>query len=302
MLTLRRPGQMFFFALAAAFPVVASAQGVVTPQPVGTETIVQTSPATTPPNMIGSHQIDRFEAIRQLQTDLKSDANNIANWTILGELAHEVALDIPQGQDEAYYTLSRQAYEHAAQLDPTNNGLKSALQFAREQETNAAAFDARRSQGVSTYLEARRREMAANGVIPTLRVYETPTMPTPTTTAGQPATPTYGSAYPTPTYRPYYNQQANQPYSYNQFSNGYVPPTTTGTTTSAPTTLRQFGQQLPGVLLNAEPIAVLEFVYSGRWWAGAFTPAGQRPCCFQVFRKIESSPPNSRTGQPRPRV
>ena len=44
--------------------------------------------------MIGSHQIDRFEAIRQLQQSLRANPNNTADWVILGELAHEVALDV----------------------------------------------------------------------------------------------------------------------------------------------------------------------------------------------------------------
>ncbi len=225
-------------------------------------TVVQTGPVTTTTTTqsangtptIGSHQIDRFDAIRQLQADVRSDANNLANWAILGELAHEVAVDLPQGQDDAYYTLSREAYERAAQLDPNNNGLKAAVQFARDQEANAATFDAQRRQGVATYLDARRREMATYGVNPTVQVYE-PAAPT-TTVAAAPAqpvavaNPNYGPNYPTQSYRPLYNQQAQQPYSYNQYANGYTPNNTAGTQTAAPTTLRQYGQQLPGVLIN----------------------------------------------------
>lgn len=289
-MTPHRPGLRSLLALAAlATPAVASAQvpaqvggraieraGVIEPQvitttpvqapgavvgtpvPARATTVVGTLTGVAPPT-IGSHQIDRFAAIRQLQADLKSDANNVINWTILGELAHEVALDLPEGQDDAYYTMSRDAYEHAAALDPTNNGLKAALQFAREQETGAAAFDAQRRQGVATYLDARRREMSATGVNPTVMVYETPgTMGTPvapgTTVVNGPVT--TSTAYPTPNYRPYYNAQANQPYSYNQYSNGYLPPrlpagnNASGVATPAPTTLRQYGQQLPGVLIN----------------------------------------------------
>ena len=75
-------------------------------------TVVQTMPGMlASSNTIGTHQIDRFAAINQLQADLKSDTNNLANWAILGELAHEVALDLPEGQDNAYYKLSRQSYE-----------------------------------------------------------------------------------------------------------------------------------------------------------------------------------------------
>ena len=268
MLSIRRPISICCLTLAA-WPLAASAQVAVPPSPsapvvggtaiqtdpkssitytlVSTEPAVQSAPATT----IGSHQIDRFEAIRQLQADVASDANNVANWTILGELAHEVALDLPQGQDDAYYTLSRQAYERAAQLEPANQGLRSAVQFAREQETNAAAFDAKRRQGVATYLEARRREMAANGVNPTVLVYETPAPIPTTTTVGQPVTnQPYSTTYPTATYRPYYNPQAQQALGYNQYSNGYTPATTAGAQTAAPMTLRQYGQQLPGVIMN----------------------------------------------------
>lgn len=259
MMNPRRSGSKLLISLLAAWPVAASAQAptpVTTFNPVVSGTVVQAAPAaasaTMPGAPIGGHQIDRFEAIRQLQDDVKSDPNNIINWTILGELAHEVALDIPQGQDDAYYTLSRAAYERASQLDPNNAGLRSAVAFAREQETNAAAFDARRRQGVSTYLEARRREMAATGVNPTLLVYETypttivPPPNSPTATGNQP----YASGYPTPTYRPYYNTQSQQPYGYNQYSTGYVPPTTNTNQAVAPTTLRQLGQQLPGAIFN----------------------------------------------------
>ncbi len=242
-------------AFVAAAVAVAASQGqdpAVAPQ----------APAAS--STIGSHQIDRYEAIRQLQLAARSDPNNVANWVILGELAHEVALDLPQEQDDPYYKLSRDAYERALALDPANNGLKAAVQFAREQEANAPTFDAQRRRGVATYLDARRREMAQNGVNPTVLVYETPTplpstlpaaqppqrtQPTPIT-AGQPRpgqAPTY--AYPTPTYRPYYNPQGQQPYGYNQYSDGYAPPAANAAQ-APPTTLRQFGQQLPGLLLN----------------------------------------------------
>ena len=222
--------------------------------PIATLALAQGQGQVAPPSTIGSHQIDRFEAIRQLQNDLNSDNTSVANWTILGELAHEVALDIPNGQDDAYYKLSREAYERASQLDPNNVGLRSAVQFARDQEANAAAFDARRRQGVATYLEARRREMAANGVNPTVMVYESAPMAPPMNgvNGAQPnnANQPYATGYPTPTYRPYYNPQSQQPLNYNQYSNGYVPPTANPNQVAPPTTLRQFGQQLPGMLIN----------------------------------------------------
>lgn len=273
-----RPGFRSFLTLAMlAAPAVSSAQ-IQVGQPVRIireevrpalvqPQVITTTPAVATPT-IGSHQIDRFEAIRQLQADLRSDANNVVNWTILGELAHEVALDLPEGQDDAYYKMSREAYERAAALEPANNGLRAAVQFAREQEAGAAAFDAQRRQGVNTYLDARRREMIATGVNPTVMVYETPagtvttTTTAPTLANGVPVANgttvvngpvTTNPAYPTASYRPYYNAQANQPYSYNQYSSGYLPATSTGAVTGstvAPTTLRQYGQQLPGVLMN----------------------------------------------------
>ena len=214
-------------------------------------TVVQTLPAApVASSTIGTHQIDRFAAINQLQADLKSDANNLANWAILAELAHEVALDLPEGQDNAYYQLSSQAYQNAARLDPNNEGLKAAVQFARDQVTNSATFDAQRRQAVGTYLDSRRREMATNGVNPSVVVYEasqsTITQSNGTTTAG----------YPTRTYRPLYNAQAQQPYSYNQYQNAYSSPAvapagaTATNPTAAPTTLREFGRQLPGVIIN----------------------------------------------------
>lgn len=242
-----RPGWALILTAAAALPAAARAQ----------------APANPPSTTIGSHQIDRFQAIAQLQADLRSDPNSLANWVILGELAHEVAGDLPQGQDDAYYKLSRESYERAVQLDPNNNGLKAAVQFARDQEANAAAFDAQRSRGVATYLAARRSEIAANGANPTVQVYESPAPSQAITYAPQsgvvqqPAQvqpgqvqPAYAqSAYPQPTYRPYYNAQQAQPLQYNQYSNGYVPPANSNQA-APPTTLRQFGQQLPGLLLN----------------------------------------------------
>ncbi len=166
-------------ALLAALAAGSAARAQAPPPPPGAQgpvgaTTTSTERVVPAPSTIGSHQIDRFEAIRQLQGDTRSDPNNVANWVILGELAHEVALDLPQEQDDPYYQLSRVAYERALALDPNNNGLKAAVQFAKEQEANAANFDAQRRRGVAAYLAARRAEMATNGVNPTLLVYEAP--------------------------------------------------------------------------------------------------------------------------------
>jgi cytochrome c-type biogenesis protein CcmH/NrfG len=115
----RWQGWALLLSAVASYPSGAAAQAPASPAPR--------------PTTIGSHQIDRFEAIRQLQADLRSDPNSLANWVILGELSHEVALDVPDGQDDVYYRMSREAYEKALQLDPNNNGLKAAVQFARDQ-------------------------------------------------------------------------------------------------------------------------------------------------------------------------
>ncbi len=224
------------------------------------------APALAPqaaPATIGSHQIDRYEAIRQLQADTRSEPNGVANWVILGELAHEVALDLPPEQDDAYYQLSQAAYERALALEPTNNGLRAAVQFAKDQAANAPTFDAGRKQGVNAYLNARRREMAANGIHPTLLVYESQANPAAAAPAAvAPANPAQvgqlhpqalPQAAPAATYRPYYNPQSQQSYGYNQYSNSYSPPAaqaTQGGQAVQPTTLRQLGQQVPGVLFN----------------------------------------------------
>ena len=52
--------------------------------------------------------------------------------------------------------------------------------------------------------------------------------------------------YPTPVYQPFYSPQG-QPLTYQQYSNGYLPP---NPSTAPPMTLRQYSQQLPGMLMN----------------------------------------------------
>ena len=219
--------------------------------------IAQNQPVPAPPagNTIGSHQIDRFEAIRQLQAATRTSPNHVAGWVILGELAHEVALDLPQEQDDPYYQLSRVAYERALALEPNNNGLRAAVQFAKDQEANAVNFDAQRRRGVVAYLAARRAEMGTSGINPTVLVYEPPAAaPAANPAAGAIAAPAQAAPnqvqpqpYPTPTYRPFYNAQSQQPYGYNQYQNGYAPPVNQA---APPTTLRQLGQQVPGAIFN----------------------------------------------------
>ena len=178
------------------------------------------APAQTPPTpsrtlpeaMIGSHQIDRYEAIRQLQSELRSQPNNKEDWVILGELAHEVAYELPREQDTAYYRISRDAYEHALQLDPNNPGLRAAVQFAKDQEAGAARFDEAKRRGVAAYLAARRRELSLSGASPTLRVYSS-------------SAPAQGGTAPAasyPSYVPYAPAQG-QPFTYERYSSSALP-------------------------------------------------------------------------------
>ena len=210
------------------------------------------------PAVIGSHQIDRYEAIKQLQQTLKDKPDNALDWVILGELAHEVAMDLPPDQAANYYRMSREAYEKALRLEPDNAGLKAAAQFARDQESNANQFSDRRRQAVGTYLDARRREMAQSGPNPTVEVYSTPVAPSatagnqvvqPAPVAGQPGvaatTVMPAQAYPYAVYQPFAPTQGS-PYTYQQYSNAYAP----GTWAGQPTTMRQYAQQLPQVLMN----------------------------------------------------
>src|SRR4051812_21522073 len=69
---------------------------------------------------LGSHHIDRYEAIQQLITALKADPKLLQDWIILGELAQEVAADAPRTQAPGYYKLARQSFEAALKLSPND--------------------------------------------------------------------------------------------------------------------------------------------------------------------------------------
>ena len=172
---------------------------------------------------IGTHQIDRFEAIHLLQESLKSTPNDAAAWIVLGELAHEVAQDLSSQDDEPYYKLSQEAYEKALALQPKNAGLKAAVEFAREQKAGAAQWDQARRDAASSYVEVRKSELAASGFNPTVQaLHLTPPAPpaavaaTNSAPASQPAV-----IYQYPVYQPYYVQGA-QPYTYQQYAGGYL--------------------------------------------------------------------------------
>jgi hypothetical protein len=175
---------------------------------------------------IGTHQIDRFEAIHFLQESLKSNPTDVAGWIVLGELAHEVAQDLSSQDDEPYYKLSQEAYEKALALQPKNAGLKAALEFAREQKAGAAQWDQTRREAASSYVEVRKSEVASSGFNPTVQVYSPPVPPAPPTppeavaaTNSAPAQP--GVIYQYPVYQPYYIQ-GTQPYTYQQYAGGYL--------------------------------------------------------------------------------
>lgn len=256
MRTLRMTGGAIALAAVAALPATAWDDP---PQAQAPAPPAARQPATT--NVIGTHQINRYAAIQQLQEDLKAKPDNLADWLILGELALEVAEDLPDAQAEKYHTMSRQAFEKALALDPDNAGLKAAVQFAKDREANAEALAASRTQATTNYLAARRRELAQPGASPTVQVYTSPpvttmrTLPAPRANldpnvAPAGATVTTYPVYPQPVYQPYYTPQG-QPYTYQQYSNSYYPPgSTIGTPNGSATTLRQYIQQFPRVMTN----------------------------------------------------
>ena len=230
-----------------------------------TAAVAQRDPTTPTSGAIGSHQIDRYEAIRLLQQSLASNPDATADWVTLGELAHEVALDLPSNQDQKFYRISRDAYEKALALDPNNTGLQAAVQFAREQEAGARQFDQARKAAAQTYIAARRREMAQSGINPTVQVYTAAPQPQPPARelpeqdqapapnpAGvpQPA-PTVqpNSGYSYPVYQPF-NTPQGQPYTYQQYQQSYLPPGAQNPQAPPPMTLRQLSRQLPGAILN----------------------------------------------------
>ena len=134
-------------------------------------------PKSSAPQVIGTQQINRFEAIRQLQQTVKQNPKSLADWVILGELAHEVAIDLPADQAGPYYKMSRDAYENALELAPDNPGLQAAVQFAKDQEQGLDRFEKSRSAATQMYLAARRRDLAATQFTPSLRVYGPPMAP-----------------------------------------------------------------------------------------------------------------------------
>ncbi len=152
------------FRIKVAFALIVLAASIATAKVMAQDTKVVAQ--NTSNHSIGTHQIDRFEAIHLLQESLKSNPNDAAAWIVLGELAHEVAQDLSSQDDEPYYKLSEEAYEKVLALQPKNAGLKAAVDFAREQKADAAHWDQARKKAASSYIGVRKRELAASGFQP----------------------------------------------------------------------------------------------------------------------------------------
>jgi hypothetical protein len=182
-------------ALVAVVRLTASGQGPGEPR--------REAEAT---RYLGSHHIDRYDAIQQIIAALKADPTLLQDWIILGELAQEVADDAPRAQAPGYYKLARQSFESALKLRPNDANLKAAAEFARQQEAQAETSAQSRSRAASAYLSARRQELSQPGAGPMIRTYE-------------PAVP---GGVPTYYYRPYV-VPGMQPYTYRQHSEVYDP-------------------------------------------------------------------------------
>jgi tetratricopeptide (TPR) repeat protein len=186
--------------LASALPVTAWAQAPATagqPQP-------QRQAAD---RYLATYQIDRYDAILQVRQALVKDPSNLNDWIILGELAQEVATDVASREAPGYYTLARESYESALKLKPDDANLKAAAHFARDQEQASEPLAEKRRSAASAYLSARRRELAAPGTGPTLRVYSA-------------FNPSAGSSY---YYQPYATS-GGQPYTYQRHAEVYFSP------------------------------------------------------------------------------
>jgi len=130
--------------------------------------------AAAAPMVVGSHQIDRYDAIKKLQEATEKNSKSLADWIILGEISHEVAMNAPADQAGKYFKMSRDAFEKALALDPNNAGLKAAVQFAKDQQANVDQFEKSRDAVTDTFLDARRRDLVATGNTPSVQVFAPP--------------------------------------------------------------------------------------------------------------------------------
>ena len=200
------------FRIKVAFALIVLAASIATAKVMAPD---------TSNHSIGTHHIDRFEAIHLLQESLKSNPNDTAAWIVLGELAHEVAQDLSSQDDEPYYKLSEEAYQKALALQPKNAGLKAAVDFAREQKADAAHWDQTRKKAAISYIEVRKGELAASGFNPTVQTYSPPTPPVAVAATNSAPVSQPTQTYQYPVYQPYYVEGA-QPYTYQQYAGGYL--------------------------------------------------------------------------------
>ncbi|GAC1475800.1 MAG: hypothetical protein NVSMB9_28950 [Isosphaeraceae bacterium] len=268
---------------------VAQAQTTSTPvagtategaPPGGRPTFAGVAGAAQPiPPVIGSHQIDRFDALQKLQETVQANPRSLDDWIILGEIAHEVAMDVPSDQAGRYLALSSDAFTRALALQPNNPGLKAAVQFSRDQQTHIDQFEKSRDAATGTFLEARRRDLAATGHIPYLRTFAAPVPPLPPIQGRAPASdPGVGNGtapaaaldptnppstttaaasnfgtrqdfstsessgrtiYAGPTYQPFATP-TGAPYTYQQYSRTQFPPGVYDNPAALPVTLQRY--------------------------------------------------------------
>jgi hypothetical protein len=166
---MRSPSRMALAWVLAALPM-ASAIAADPPPTTAKQPSAKRAKDVRRARVIGTHQIDRYAAIEDLQDSLNANPKALADWIILGELAHEVALDAPPDRAAKYFQISRDAYEHALALAPDKPGLKAAVQFARDYELGADRFRQSRDRATQIYLDARRRDLAATDYVPAVRV------------------------------------------------------------------------------------------------------------------------------------
>ncbi len=147
----------------------------------------------------------------------------------MGELAQEIANDLPADQAKPYYTLARESYDNALKLDPNNPGLKAAANFARQHEQNAPKLNQSRAALTDTYLAARRQELANSNYTPSVPTFGSPApsatpMPFGADVGDHPPVPARQLPTTPYSYQPYVNAQG-QPYTYDQYSRMYSMPT-----------------------------------------------------------------------------
>jgi len=260
---MRRPKPHTWTRVLAAFSLSAAAAAMADPPPA------TKAPARAP--VIGTHQINRYAAIERLQAALRDKPNALADWIILGELAHEVGVDLAPDQAAQYFKISREAYEKALALAPDKPGLKAAVQFARDYEAGSGRFAAIRDRATQSYLDARRRDLAATDYVPSVRVY--PAIPAPAPRVLIPGDPgAVVSPAPTNTtstdvanfgtrqiytsppvlYQPFAPDQG-APYTYQQYSSAYSAPGLDTDAGAVPVTLQRYAIQ-NRLDLNQRPV------------------------------------------------